>query len=408
MIKKSSLVVLVICLFLALLSPGLAQAGSGLTVLTSSAEMDFPSNLTFNLSAESDVDIADIRLNYTVDRMEHARITSEIYIEFVPATSVSAQWVWDMRRTGGLPPGSSLTYWWTVTDTGGSRVKTEPARISIEDNRYEWRSLTRGKVTLYWYKGDDSFAGELMEAAQGALTRLADDTGAGLEKPVKIYIYADSRDLLGSMIFPQEWTGGVAFTRYGIIAIGIAPNDLDWGRRAIAHELTHLVIHQVTFNPYGGLPIWLDEGLAMNSEGEPSSWYVNILHKAAGEDSLVSVQSLSSPFSAYAEEASLAYAQSHSLVEFLIDNYGQGQMFELLSTFRQGSGYDEALNMVYDFDMDGLDALWRDYFAADALPVKPEERGMPPILIGILAGLATGIFLWLSLLIESWAWRRGW
>jgi len=359
MIKKSSLVVLVIGLLLALLGPGLAQAGSGLTVLTSSAEMDFPSSLTFNLSAESDVDIADIRLHYMVDRMGHAQVTSEIYIEFIPATSVAAQWVWDMRRTGGLPPGSSVAYWWTVTDTGGSRVKTEPARIRVEDNRYDWRSLTWGKVTLYWYEGDDSFAGELMAAAQGALTRLADDTGAGLEKPVKIYIYADSRDLMGSMIFPQEWTGGVAFTRYGIIAIGIAPNELDWGSRAIAHELTHLVIHQVTFNPYGGLPIWLDEGLAMNAEGEPSSWYVDILHKAVKEDSLISVQSLSSPFSAYAEEASLAYAQSHSLGEFLIDNYGQGKMFELLSTFRQGSGYDEALDRVYGFDMDGLDALWR-------------------------------------------------
>jgi hypothetical protein len=34
-------------------------------------------------------------------------------------------------------------------------------------------------------------------------------------------------------------------------------------------------------------------------------------------------------------------------------------MFELLNTFRQGSGYDEALERVYRFDMDGLDTLWR-------------------------------------------------
>ena len=34
-------------------------------------------------------------------------------------------------------------------------------------------------------------------------------------------------------------------------------------------------------------------------------------------------------------------------------------MFELLNTFKQGSGYDEALLKVYGFDMDGLDALWR-------------------------------------------------
>jgi hypothetical protein len=358
MIKKATLSVLVICL-LALLSPGLVQADTGLAVLTSSAEMDFPLRLNFDISARSDVNITDIRLHYTVDRMEHAQITSEVYIEFTPVKSVVEQWVWDMRKTGGLPPGSSVGYWWTVTDAAGNRVKTDLAKIQIEDNRYNWRRLTEGEVTLYWYEGDDSFAEELMAATQGALVRLAADTGAELERPVKIYIYANSEDLQGSMIYPQEWTGGVAFTRYGIIAIGIAPSALDWGIRTIAHELTHLVIHQVTFNPYSDLPTWLDEGLAMNAEGELDPFFAVVLHNAMEGDKLISVQSLSSPFSAYAEESSLAYAQSYSLVRLLIDVYGQERMFGLLYTFRQGSGYDEALERNYGFDMDGLDALWR-------------------------------------------------
>ncbi len=360
MIKKATLSALVICL-LFLLSPVPVQAGGGLTVLDSSAEMDFPLKLNFSLSAESDVNITDIRLHYMVDRMEHARITSEVYIEFIPATSVAADWVWDMRKTGGLPPGSSVAYWWTLTDAEGSRVKTDISRVGIEDNRYDWHSLTEGKVTLHWYKGDDYFSSELMAATQEALVRLAEDTGAELEKPVNIYIYASSQDLRGSMIYPQEWTGGVAFTRYGIIAIGIAPNinELNWGRRVIAHELTHLVIHQMTFNPYSDLPTWLDEGLAMTSEGELGLTFTSVLHKAKAENQLISVQSLSSPFSAYAEESSLAYAQSYSLVEYLLDVYGRQKMFKLLNTFKQGSGYDEALDRVYGFDMDGLDALWR-------------------------------------------------
>ena len=369
MTKRTILSALVICCLLALLNPCLVRAGSGLTVLSSSAEMDFPMELNFSLSAESDVNITDIRLHYTVDRMEHARITSEIYIEFTPATMVSEQWTWDMRKTGGLPPGSSVAYWWTVADAKGNRVETALARVRIEDKRYDWHSLTRGKVTIYWYKGDDFFVEELMAAAQEALARLVADAGAELESPVSIYIYANSKDLRGSMIYPQEWTGGVAFTRYGIIAIGIAPklSDLKWGRRVIAHELTHLVIHQVTFNPYSDLPTWLDEGLAMTSEGELDSTFATALYKAERENKLISVRSLSSPFSAYAEESSLAYAQSYSLVDYLITNYGRQKMFELLNTFKQGSGYDEALTKVYGFDMDGLDALWRASFEAGSV-----------------------------------------
>jgi len=372
MIKKTGPIVLAVFLLLSLFSPGLVRAGDGLRVLDSSAQAEFPYRLSFSLSAESDVNITDIRLCYQVDRINFARVSSEAYIDFVPATSVSIDWALEMIKIGGLPPGSSLEYWWTVEDVDGDRTATLPARIVFDDNRYSWQSLTEGKVTLYWYQGDNSFAGELMLAAQQALERLNEYTAAELERPVKLYVYADARDLQGSMIHPQEWTGGVAFTRYGIMAIGIAPEKLDWGKGAIAHELTHLVIHQVTLNPYNEIPTWLDEGLAMSSEGPLPVSFSLYLDRAIAEDSLISVQSLSSPFSAYADEASLSYAQSYSLVEFLIDSYGQSKMFELLNTFKEGSTYDGALGKVYGFDMDGLDDLWQDWVTQSGQPAAGE------------------------------------
>jgi hypothetical protein len=145
------------------------------------------------------------------------------------------------------------------------------------------------------------------------------------------------------------------------MAIGISPTNIDWGKRAIAHELTHLVIHQITLNPYNSLPLWLDEGLAVRSEGLLDPRYSSYLSEAIASGSLISVQSLSSPFSAYSDEAVLSYAQSYSLVDFLITSYGQEKMSQLLTTFREGSGYDQALEAVYGFDMDGLDSLWREY-----------------------------------------------
>jgi len=384
MIRKTSLLTLVTCLSLILLSPALAQAQGELRILDSSVQSEFPAELKFNLSAASDVNITDIRLHYAVDRVSFAQVTSEVYIEFAPATTADVSWTWDMRRTGGTPPGSSIEYWWTVEDAKGGKIETTPARVQFDDLRYPWQSLTEGKVTIYWYEGDKSFAQEIMAAAQQAMARLAEDTGAYLEKPVKIYIYADSQDLRGAMIFPQEWTGGVAFTRFGTIAIGIAPNNLAWGKRAIAHELAHLVIHQMTLNPYGDLPVWLDEGLAMYAEGPMEPELVALLSEAAVENKLISVRSLSSPFSAHAEEAVLSYAQSYSLVDFLISAYGPDKMLELLNTFREGSSYDGALNRVYGFDMDGLNALWRDYVAVPAQ--SDEGLGMELAPIGTLAG----------------------
>jgi hypothetical protein len=360
--KRIVLVFLSVMLFAGLL-PGSAtvSAISVSTAIDSWVEIDFPTLITFKVMAQSENKINDLRLHYRIERREHARITSEVYIPIIPSISLKEYWEWDMRQTGGLPPGSTIDYWWTVTDELGNTTETIPKILEINDERYSWQSVTKGDVTLYWYDGDEDFSNELVTATQEALARLNEESGATLENPVSIYIYANSSDLRGSMIFPQEWTGGVAFTRYGIIAIGIGnnPEDIAWGKRAIAHELTHLVIHQVTFNPYSGLPTWLDEGLAVNAEGPLQYYYANYLYQAYEDDSFISVRSLASPFSTDSNKSLLSYAQSFELVRYLIDEYGREKMSELLNTFRQGSGYDAALLKVYGFDMDGLETRWK-------------------------------------------------
>jgi hypothetical protein len=380
MIRKIGVLALLVCLLMAILAPGQIQAQSELAIVDSSAVAVFPYQLSFNLSASSNVNITDIRLCYSVDRISLAQVISEGYVKFTPATTVDVSWNLEMVKVGGLPPGASVTYWWRVKDASGKMVESAPTQVCYEDARYSWHSLTEGKVTLYWYEGDDAFAQELMSAVQEALGRLADDTGAELEKPAKLYIYATQQDLLGAMVHPQEWTGGAAYTRHGIIVLGIAADQIDWGSTIIAHELAHLVIHQVTLNPYNNLPTWLDEGLAMHNEGPLDPAFTSYLMWAIDEDRLISVQSLCSEFSAIPQQAYLSYAQSYSLVEYLITTYGQEKMLELLNTFREGSGYDDALEKVYGFDMDGLDSLWQDYVSGryqsvELVPALESEVG---------------------------------
>ncbi len=158
MINKAGILALATCLLLAILCPVSVQAQSKLTVLESSAQAAYPDELSFSLSAESDVNITDIRLHYAVDRLSYAEVTSEVSVAFNPGTTVSVGWTWNMRRTGGLPPGSGVEYWWTVTDASGNTVETASAQVMFDDNRYSWNSLTEGEITIYWYEGDESFA----------------------------------------------------------------------------------------------------------------------------------------------------------------------------------------------------------------------------------------------------------
>lgn len=371
--KKIWLLPIVLCLLLNILSPAPVHSQGQIAVQSSSAKVNFPAQITFNLAAKDDVNMVDIRLRYIIVQMSFTQEFNESFVQFNPGTTVQTSWVLETRQTGGLPPGTAINYWWIIKDADGNRLETKPQEVDFNDNRYQWHNISQGLVTLYWYQGDNSFANQLMTVAQQALTNLKQNTGAALANPIKMYIYASPQDLQGALIFAAEWTGGIAFTQFGIIAIGIAPNNLAFGVRAVAHELTHLVVHQIIFNPYNQLPTWLDEGLAVNNEGPANSSFTAILNQAIASNQLISLRSLTSPFSAYSDEASLSYAESYSVVNYLIGTYGQAKMLDLLDTFHEGSTYDGAFQKVYGFNMDQLYNSWKQKVAPQrsARIIKP-------------------------------------
>lgn len=357
-------IVLLIC---PLLSPPPLRAGNNISILKTDTSVHFPVELIFHLEAESPVEITSARLLYQVHKMNYAPIVSEGWAVFSPSASIKVSWSWDMRRAS-LPPGAEITYWWVIEDSVGNETSSCPVRICFNDTRYEWQSLQEDNLTLFWYQGNETFGKELLSSCTQGLVRLAENIGARSQDPIRIYVYASAAELQKAMIFPQEWTGGVAFTEFGIVAIGISQENTDWGRKALVHELTHLVVHQATFSPYGKLPTWLDEGLAVYNEGAFSPTHRYWLEKAISDDRLISVRSLASPFSADPEKAYISYAQSRSLVAYLLDNYGQASMLCLLELFKQGNTTDEALKAIYGLDTDKLDQEWQRSLAAEETP----------------------------------------
>ncbi|HXX59100.1 MAG TPA: peptidase MA family metallohydrolase, partial [Dehalococcoidales bacterium] len=277
MIKKIIGLAIVLVMIIGFSVP--AQA-AGISIQNTSLTSTFPTSIKFNISAQSSSPITDIRLHYSVEQTGFINVTAEGIAQFTPASSVTTSWTWDMVRSGGLPTGTVIDYWWTVKDKSGASSSTTPAKVNFDDTRYKWQEITAGYINMYWYSGSQSFANTLMTTAQNALTSLEKSTGANLKRPVNLYIYGSTSDLQGSMIYPQDWTGGVTFAQYGTIAIGISTSQLTWGEGAIAHELTHLVIHQITENPYDDIPPWLDEGLAMYNQGPLDTPFVSALNTA--------------------------------------------------------------------------------------------------------------------------------
>jgi len=346
-------------------------------VLHQSVETAFRDYITFYITVESDSPITDARLLY---RVVGQLATARGDAEFDPATHVETSFTIDQEREY-LPPGTELEYWWKITDEAGNELKTEPQSLLYMDERHDWQTLSSDRLTLYWYAGGRAFGEALFDQANKTLDQIEAEAGVRVEIPVKIFIYGSYADLRDAIpVGSQEWTGGQAFTDQGVVVIGVSPADLDYGLAATPHELTHLVIHQATDNPFGDIPRWLDEGLAVYMSGElDAGWrgYRGMIARAAERNELMTLQTLSSTFPADSEQAGLAYAQSGVVVEFIIERYGKEAMAHLLEIFSEGALYDDALQEALGVDTWGLDNAWR------------ESIGAPPLEVPGVSGEAT-------------------
>src|SRR5215216_2132962 len=171
--------------------------------------------------------------------------------------------------------------------------------------------------------------------------------------------------------------GRTAFPDQNIVILGISRADLDWGRDAIVHELTHVLVGHLTFSCLGDVPTWLNEGLAVYSEGELDPASESQLEVAIRDDTLLTVRSLSSGFSEVADKAYLSYSQSYSITKFLVEMYGQEKMTSLLVSLRDGLTIDQALMETYGFNVDGLEAAWREAIGAQLHSVSAQPTVQP-------------------------------
>jgi hypothetical protein len=203
-----------------------------------------------------------------------------------------------------------------------------------------------------------------MTEAQNALSTINNVTGGSLNQTVNISVFTSAQDYQASVLGLPEWSGGEEVSQYNAIYVIVEPDELSADLPAVAHELTHAVEGQMSFNPYNSLPFWLNEGLAVYVQFTGltlPSQFTSALSTAIANNTLISVRSLSDPFSAYPDQADLSYAESVSIVTYLIDQYGSTKINQLLDTFQQGSTYDGALEKVYGFNMDGLFTQWKTW-----------------------------------------------
>ncbi len=356
-----------------------AQAQGPITVSANNFTSDFPRQLVFQLESQSTAKITDVALLTQIDGIPSS---GRQLPQFTSDSQVKVKYEWSLGRNY-LPPGVSGQYWWTILDSAGNRLETPKQPFRVEDASHPWKKLSNAQLVLNWYLGGDSFGKALFDNGVSAMKFLQQDTGVTVDRLIQVWIYGSRTDFFRSLEpGATEWTGGRAFPDYSIVLINVEPTQLEWGKGATAHELTHQVIHQKIRSPLGNLsmPHWVDEGLAVYYEGTPGQvdpQFSGPLQRAIRDDTLVPVRSLSGSFPADPRAAELAYGESWSVVDFIFRHYGRDKMAQLLQAFKTGGAYDDIFKQVLGVDTDGLEVEWRKDVGAKPRAISTRSAAQP-------------------------------
>jgi hypothetical protein len=346
--------------------------------------VDFPGTVEFTLRAAG-FDTERAQVNYT---LVGDPVTSGVQAAMSgPSSDLNLSVALDLS-VDYIPPGTKVEYYWTLTSPTGETADTPVQTFRLLDDRFDWRERSdgEGRVTVHWYEGSDAFGKTLADTAAGALDRLRHDIGAGPDRPVDVWVYPSQDVLLEAL--PRnvpEWVGGKAFPELALVLAAIEDNEYSELeiKRVVPHELSHIVLYQATRNPYNAPPGWLEEGIAVYNQEAQDPAEEEALKQAAQANALPPLRALSGSFGADEEAALVSYAQSGSVVDFILNDprYGPAKLARTVAAFKEGVTYDEALKEGLGVSVDGLDEHWRQ-----ALPYKPSAPGwLDPLAFGAIA-----------------------
>jgi hypothetical protein len=361
-----------------MLAPAQVTAAPHADVQNDRVTIAFPDTVTFSATLRSNATITSVTLEYGNEQQTCGDVTAKAYPQFSPSETVNVEWTWNMRQSGSLPPGTQLWWRWHYTDETGAQF-TSPTQTAVWlDNVHNWQTRTSGNFRLHYYGITDSTAQTMLEAGAEGLRRNREWIGLESDGSVDLYLYPNYTDMRDAVLFEPQWTGGIAYSDFNIVIMGLSGGDTTWDRNTVIHELTHVIVGHFAFSCIGSIPTWLNEGLAMFNEGELSSRMQTLLDQAISNNSLQSIRSMSGGFSEIPERALLAYAQSYSVVKFMIETHGQEKLVQLLVALRDAKPVDAALLEVYGFDTDGLEDAWRaSVGAAPGLPSRKRHPNPP-------------------------------
>ena len=402
--RSLALLALFLGLALALFVPGGASlypavvrgAGDGIRVLSNDNEVRFPGDVVFNVEVEGgQADIVEIRLYYRVSR---SGVWSYAYPHVSPSRRVEASFNLDFSGASYVPPGTEVEYFYSVTDSLGNALDTDPRTFLYVDGKYRWQTVAAGPLTLYWHDLPQGRVEGMAREIEGSLDEVASALGVDLDVPMRGVIYNSQRESRDAFPNQSRTTtegqvfAGYAFPENGVfVGVGFNPG-------LIVHEAAHILMHEAAGSPWARVPAWVNEGFASYVEpgGRGYARAFSIGASGGASPGQIPLRHMST-LPGRPSDIRYFYRKAESVVGYLLEVHGEDRFRDFLGDLDGGADPEQALVATYGFGQDDLDQKWAASLGQlDALPTGGGSFPMSTLgslLIAFLAMVAMSFTL---------------
>jgi hypothetical protein len=239
---------------------------------------------------------------------------------------------------------------------------------------------------VHWYGGAETVARRFGELTAQGVARAEELLGTRLAGPVDVFVYDSHDDFFGALgPGAREWIGAAAYSELRTIFMWLGGGSQSYLEVAMLHEVTHIVFHDATDNPFHEPARWLNEGIATWSETSEGADERAIVELEAAGSGLFAFDAITEQFPIGERGGRLSYAQGTTMVDLIVDRYGEGALAAVAAAYRDGASDAEALEAGTGVAADELYAAFYAEFGVEAPepiaaePIAPSNVDRPPV-----------------------------
>lgn len=232
----------------------------------------------------------------------------------------------------------------------------------------KWKEYKGDHFIVYYKNAPQDFIKSVEQMSENYYHEITDNLGFSryrgwsLSNRASIYIYDNAEDYINNAK-EYQWSHGVASPRDKVIRT--FPTAHGFFDSTLPHELGHIIFREfIGFKAQ--VPLWFEEGIAMYQE-KARRWGANdAVREAIKNKSFLSLSELnliSLNSSSSKDLVNLFYAESASIVYYMIKELGQQRFVLFCKKLEDGMPFEWALHTIYlrFKTYDDLNKTWVNY-----------------------------------------------